>query len=113
MLFNKTKIGVLLGLLHLTYASENAWSRDVVIVGGGASGAHAAVWLRDHGKSVAVVEKQDTLVSMSRALNKNLIAASSTHFTILTHPRAVTQLFTKIPKPAAQSTSAYKPGWNI
>ncbi|KAH8204161.1 hypothetical protein TruAng_001713 [Truncatella angustata] len=29
-------------------------SRDVVIIGGGASGSHAAVWLRDQGKSVAV-----------------------------------------------------------
>jgi len=36
--------------------------RDVVIVGGGAAGAHAAVWLRDHNKSVAVIEKQDVLV---------------------------------------------------
>lgn len=38
-------------------------SRDVVVVGGGASGAHAAVWLRDHGKSVLLVEKADQLVS--------------------------------------------------
>ena len=37
--------------------------RDVVVIGGGAAGAHAAVWLRDHGKTVALVEKQDTLVS--------------------------------------------------
>ncbi|KAK4126319.1 FAD/NAD(P)-binding domain-containing protein [Parathielavia appendiculata] len=31
--------------------------RDVAVVGGGASGAHAAVWLRDNGQSVVVVEK--------------------------------------------------------
>lgn len=37
--------------------------RDVVVVGGGASGSHAAVWLRDHGASVAVVEKASQLVS--------------------------------------------------
>ncbi|KAM0287664.1 hypothetical protein ACHAQH_000193 [Verticillium albo-atrum] len=36
-------------------------SRDVVVVGGGAAGAHAAVWLRDHDKSVIVVEKADQL----------------------------------------------------
>ncbi|KAL2197733.1 fumarate reductase/succinate dehydrogenase flavoprotein-like protein [Corynascus similis CBS 632.67] len=35
--------------------------RDVAIIGGGASGAHAAVWLRDHGYSVVVVEKADQL----------------------------------------------------
>lgn len=37
--------------------------RDVVVVGGGASGSHAAVWLRDHGHSVVVVEKASQLVS--------------------------------------------------
>ncbi|OHW97021.1 FAD dependent oxidoreductase-like protein [Colletotrichum incanum] len=36
-------------------------SRDVVVVGGGAAGAHAAVWLRDHGHSVVVVEKASQL----------------------------------------------------
>lgn len=36
--------------------------RDVVIVGGGVSGAHAAVKLRDAGRSVVVVEKQGQLV---------------------------------------------------
>ncbi|KAK8037714.1 hypothetical protein PG991_001060 [Apiospora marii] len=35
--------------------------RDVVVIGGGAAGAHAAVWLRDHDKTVALVEKEDTL----------------------------------------------------
>jgi heterodisulfide reductase subunit A-like polyferredoxin len=37
-------------------------NRDVVIVGGGASGAHAAVKLRDMGKTIVLVEKGDTLV---------------------------------------------------
>jgi len=37
--------------------------RDVAIIGGGASGSHAAVILKqDHGKSVVVIEKQDHLV---------------------------------------------------
>lgn len=34
---------------------------DVAIVGGGAAGSHAAVWLRDHGMSVVVVEKASQL----------------------------------------------------
>ncbi|KAM0809096.1 putative Amine oxidase [Seiridium cardinale] len=53
---------------HLAAAaiSESAASRiiekDVVIIGGGASGAHAAVRLReDLGKSIIIVEKQDNL----------------------------------------------------
>jgi pyruvate/2-oxoglutarate dehydrogenase complex dihydrolipoamide dehydrogenase (E3) component len=38
--------------------------KDVVIIGGGASGAYAGVRLRDDfGKSVAIVEMQDRLVS--------------------------------------------------
>lgn len=32
-------------------------SRDVAVIGGGAAGSHAAVWLRDHDKSVIVIEK--------------------------------------------------------
>lgn len=41
----------------------NIITRDVVIVGGGASEAHAAVRLSDMGKTVVVVEKQGQLVS--------------------------------------------------
>ncbi len=37
-------------------------SRDVVVIGGGASGSHAAVWIRDAGHSVVVVEKASQLV---------------------------------------------------
>ena len=44
--------------------------RDVAIIGGGASGAHAAVRLReDFDKSVIVVETKDHLVRVSRGLN--------------------------------------------
>lgn len=39
--------------------------RDVVVIGGGASGAYAAVRLRDDfNKSIALIEKQATLVSL-------------------------------------------------
>jgi spermidine synthase len=43
--------------------------KDVAILGGGASGSHAAVRLReDFNKSVIVVEKQENLVSFSSYL---------------------------------------------
>lgn len=42
--------------------------RDVVVVGGGAAGAHAAVWLRDNDHSVMVIEKADQLVSLAISL---------------------------------------------
>lgn len=45
------------------YNITDTITRDVVIVGGGASGAHAAVSLSDMGKTVVVVEKQSQLVS--------------------------------------------------
>ena len=39
--------------------------KDVVIIGGGASGSYAAVRLRDdYGKSIALVEMQDKLVAL-------------------------------------------------
>lgn len=45
-------------------AASQIIEKDVVIIGGGASGAHAAVRLReDYGKSIVIVEKQDNLVS--------------------------------------------------
>lgn len=47
-------------------------NRDVVIVGGGASGAHAAVKLRDMGKSVVLVEKRDILVSEDAAVPRKI-----------------------------------------
>ena len=66
------RAGVSLGYLAATAAAAatlkcrdctKTVTRDVVVVGGGASGAHAAVWLRDNGNSVVVVEKADQLVS--------------------------------------------------
>lgn len=47
--------------------TDDVINRDVVIVGGGASGAHAAVKLRDMGKTIVLVEKRDTLVSQDAA----------------------------------------------
>lgn len=46
--------------------------RDVVIVGGGAAGAHAAVKLRDMGKTIVLVEKGDVLVSRDNAVRSRL-----------------------------------------
>ena len=44
-------------------AADFIVKKDVAILGGGASGAHAAVRLReDYGKSIVVVEKQEELV---------------------------------------------------
>ncbi|KAF7536003.1 hypothetical protein G7054_g4912 [Neopestalotiopsis clavispora] len=56
----------LLSYLHVSVivaasTPSSSISRDVVIIGGGASGSHAAVWLCDQGKTVAVVEKREVL----------------------------------------------------
>lgn len=66
---NKMRAGVSLTAALLTQGVSagsrccQPVSRDVAIIGGGASGSHAAVWLRDQGKSVVVVEKASQLVS--------------------------------------------------
>lgn len=50
-------------------------NRDVIIVGGGASGAHAAVRLRDMGKTIVVVEKRDRLVSQDSVAAPRILSA--------------------------------------
>ncbi|TGJ86234.1 hypothetical protein E0Z10_g2553 [Xylaria hypoxylon] len=50
-----------LSLDPATYSAADTIERDVVIVGGGSSGAFTAVRLRDSNKSVVVIEKQGTL----------------------------------------------------
>lgn len=45
---------------------ENIITRDVCVLGGGASGTYAAIRLRELGQSVALVEKQDHLGGHTR-----------------------------------------------
>jgi heterodisulfide reductase subunit A-like polyferredoxin len=48
-------------------APQDVIHKDVVIIGGGASGTYAAVRLReDFNKSIVVVEREDHLVTRSR-----------------------------------------------
>ena len=66
MLSLTTSIFGLLAAVPLVAAGSppNVFYKDVVVVGGGASGAYAAVRIRDDfGKSIARIEKQDILVS--------------------------------------------------
>lgn len=42
--------------------------RDVVIIGGGAGGAHAALRLKDMGRSIVLIEQDEILVSSVSAL---------------------------------------------
>lgn len=58
-------LSLAVGLSTAKSACRKTITRDVAIIGGGASGAHAAVRLReDFDKSVIVVEKKNRLVSM-------------------------------------------------
>lgn len=52
-------------------------STDVVIIGGGASGSHAAVRLTDYGQDVIVIEKQSNLVRS--------IASMTSHGSLKSH----------------------------
>lgn len=40
---------------------KNIIDRDVAIIGGGSSGTHAAISLKDKGRSIIVIEKQGRL----------------------------------------------------
>lgn len=45
-----------------TTTTQRVITKDVVIIGGGASGAHAALRLKDMGQSIVLVEKEVILV---------------------------------------------------
>ncbi|KAK0387078.1 hypothetical protein NLU13_5391 [Sarocladium strictum] len=62
MLFSKSAAGLLVAACSSLAAPGKPIKKDVLVIGGGASGAHAAVRLRDdYGLSVALIEKQDIL----------------------------------------------------
>lgn len=62
MFFHETLIALLVVALP-ALATLHTLERDIVIIGGGAAGSHAAVRLRDDfGKSVVLVEKESVLV---------------------------------------------------
>lgn len=52
--------------------------RDVIIIGGGAAGSHAAFRLQqDYNKSVILIEKQSILVSLPRPLPRLRLSPAS------------------------------------
>lgn len=66
MLPNAASLLTAASILAMSSASPitQTISKDVVVVGGGAAGAYAAVRLReDYGKSIALVERRARLVS--------------------------------------------------
>lgn len=71
---NLSRVG---SLLTLQIAAAKCVTRatvntDIIIVGGGAGGAHAAVQLTDAGQNVIVIEKQADLVRVIGIQNLGL-----------------------------------------
>lgn len=73
-------------------------NKDVVIVGGGASGAYAAVRLKeDYGKNVLIIEKEERLVRvLDRTQRETLYLPAAVC-------RVVTSRLTMIPSPTKTS----------
>ena len=71
MQFFKSTVGLLAAAWTVAAAdTTNVVKKDVIVIGGGASGAHAAVRLRDdYGFSVALIEKDEILVRPRRNLH--------------------------------------------
>lgn len=70
-MFVKSSLGLLTAAWTVVAAPSGVVRKDVLIIGGGASGAHAAVRLRDdYGLSVALVEKQDILVRSENSIDE-------------------------------------------
>lgn len=104
---------LLLSLLTSTWAHtidetkfkpEDIIVRDVAIVGGGASGTYAAVRLKDQGKTIALIERDDHLV---RDNLPHIGGVTSTNYSLIIHNRAV--MSTLIPTLSAklQSTMVF------
>ena len=64
--FSPAHLTCILAFVSFAIAEPRIIYKDVAILGGGASGAHAAVRLReDFNKSIIIVEKQYNLVCFS------------------------------------------------
>jgi hypothetical protein len=72
MLLPASCLAFALSLIHSSLAQPRSYEtssfhpkdiidRDVAIIGGGSSGTHAAISLKDKGKSIIVIEKQGRL----------------------------------------------------
>jgi ribulose 1,5-bisphosphate synthetase/thiazole synthase len=66
LLLAATLVSVSSAIEESSFLPENIITKDVVIIGGGASGTYAAVRLReDLNTSIVVIEEQDHLVRKS------------------------------------------------
>lgn len=68
------------------FSPANTIVKDVVVLGGGASGSYAAVRLKDSGKTVVVVEQKNRLVCLLRMFIAGLDGARTN---IAQHSRVV------------------------
>ncbi|KAI1375698.1 amine oxidase, flavin-containing superfamily [Hypoxylon crocopeplum] len=78
------------------YSLDDIIVRDVAIIGGGSSGTYTAVRVRDHGKSVVVIEKKDTLGGQAETwINPFTGYTVDLGVVVFAHIQAVTDYFAR------------------
>ncbi|KAJ6022083.1 FAD/NAD(P)-binding domain-containing protein [Penicillium herquei] len=75
--------------------SDNTIFRDIAIIGGGASGTYSAIKLRDEGKSVILIEKEDVLGGHTNTYRDPLTNTSVDYGVLVFHDQTVVKDYFK------------------
>jgi hypothetical protein len=76
-----------------SFTAANTITRDVAIIGGGASGTHAAISLKDSGKSIIVIEKTSRLGGHTETHTDPSIGIAQDYGVLIYHNNSIVKNF--------------------